>query len=65
MCVPSECDGTCLGTNVHRPARRILLRAVLAAPVVAFLVGGWSYRSIADDGFIYLRIVQQTWPSFQ
>jgi arabinofuranosyltransferase len=32
---------------------------VLAAPVVAFIGAGWAHRWITDDGFIYLRVVQQ------
>ncbi len=33
--------------------------AILAVPVIALLAGGWTYRWITDDGFIYLRVVQQ------
>jgi arabinofuranosyltransferase len=32
---------------------------VLSAPVVAFIGAGWAHRWITDDGFIYLRVVQQ------
>jgi arabinofuranosyltransferase len=40
-------------------ARRVLQAIVLAAPVGAFMAAGWAHRWIVDDGFIYLRVVQQ------
>lgn len=40
-------------------ARRSLQLAVLALPVVLFSIAGWSYRSTVDDGFIYMRVIQQ------
>jgi arabinofuranosyltransferase len=43
-----------------RPDRRWVLAAVLVAiPIVVLALGAWSYRWIADDGFINLRIVKQ------
>jgi len=33
--------------------------AVLAVPVVWVLVVGWAHRWMTEDGFIYLRVVQQ------
>src|SRR5207244_12293235 len=41
--------------SCRRPAQWILL----SAPVVAFVGAGWAHRWITDDGFIYLRVVQQ------
>ena len=41
--------------SCRRPAQWI----VLSAPVVAFVGAGWAHRWITDDGFIYLRVVQQ------
>jgi arabinofuranosyltransferase len=32
---------------------------VLSTPVVGFVGAGWAHRWITDDGFIYLRVVQQ------
>jgi len=40
-------------------ALRTLQWIVLAAPVVGLLGAGWAHRWITDDGFIYLRVVQQ------
>ena len=38
----------------------VALQAVLyAAPVAGFVAAGWANRWITDDGFIYLRVVQQ------
>lgn len=39
--------------------RRWAPRAPLAIPIVAVLVLGWHQRWMTDDGFIYLRIVDQ------
>ena len=36
-----------------------LQRAVFALPIALFAVAGWTQRWIVDDGFIYLRVVQQ------
>lgn len=52
------------GEEEHRPARplelrRLVQRAVLALPVVLFAAAGWAHRWIVDDGFIYLRVVEQ------
>jgi len=41
------------------PLRRCIQAIVLAAPVVAFAGASWAHRWITDDGFIYLRVVQQ------
>lgn len=38
---------------------RALSRALLALPVVLFLVLGWSRRFLADDAFINFRVVRQ------
>ena len=48
----------------HEPAaragwRRGLQGAFYAAPILGYLGAGWVNRWIADDGFIYLRVVQQ------
>ena len=32
-------------------------RLILAIPIVAILIAGWSRRWTADDAFIYLRVV--------
>jgi hypothetical protein len=40
-------------------ARALLQPLVLALPVATLLGAGWVHRSITDDGFIYLRVVQQ------
>jgi arabinofuranosyltransferase len=42
-----------------RGAARLVRAAVLAAPVVWVLVVGWTHRFMTEDGFIYLRVVQQ------
>ncbi|CAA9261531.1 MAG: Possible arabinofuranosyltransferase AftB [uncultured Acidimicrobiales bacterium] len=34
---------------------------MVAVPVAVLLVGAWSRRWLADDGFINLRIVEQVW----
>jgi len=39
--------------------RRVLQAVLYGAPVLAFLGAGFVNRWITDDGFIYLRIVQQ------
>ena len=40
-------------------ARRWVQAALLAAPVAFLAVVGWTHRWMTDDGFIYLRVVQQ------
>jgi arabinofuranosyltransferase len=48
------------GTASPRARWRRTLQAVLyASPVVGFLCAGFAHRWITDDGFIYLRVVQQ------
>ena len=43
-----------------RPTRRTCVEASLVAvPLALFLGAGWAHRWIADDGFIYLRVVRQ------
>ncbi len=44
-----------------RPARwhRRLQTIVLLVPVGVVLAGGWMYRTIVEDGFIYLRVAKQ------
>jgi arabinofuranosyltransferase len=32
---------------------------VLGSPIAAFVAAGWTHRWITDDGFIFLRVVQQ------
>jgi arabinofuranosyltransferase len=44
---------------IRSPWRRVLQLAVLAAPVLVLALLVWKYRTIYDDGFIYLRVVQQ------
>jgi arabinofuranosyltransferase len=45
---------------VVRPRwRRALQGALYVAPVAGYLGAGWVNRWIADDGFIYMRVVQQ------
>jgi arabinofuranosyltransferase len=39
--------------------RSVAQTVVITAPVAAFVGAGWAHRWIADDGFIYLRVVQQ------
>lgn len=39
--------------------RKVVQGVVLAAPVVAVVVGAWSRRWTSDDGFINFRIVDQ------
>jgi len=39
--------------------RRAAQWLVLTTPVVAYIGAGWAHRWITDDGFIYLRVVQQ------
>jgi arabinofuranosyltransferase len=39
--------------------RRGLQGALYAAPVAGYLCAGWVNRWITDDGFIYMRVVQQ------
>jgi arabinofuranosyltransferase len=41
------------------PGRRVLQKALYAAPVVLFAVLAWQHRWIIDDGFINLRAVHQ------
>ena len=45
----------------QRPARlgRMVQAIVLAVPVVWILAVGWAHRFMTEDGFIYLRVVQQ------
>lgn len=43
---------------VGRWRRRVLQASVLVLPAVMVGVMGWAKRSMYDDGFIYLRIVQ-------
>jgi arabinofuranosyltransferase len=40
--------------------RRVVALAVLLAPVAFVAMRGWSHRWMADDGFINLRLVQET-----
>ena len=51
------------GSRAERVPRWSLRRAaqwlVLTTPVVAYIGAGWAHRWITDDGFIYLRVVQQ------
>ena len=42
-----------------RRARRPLQTVLYVSPVVGFLVAGFAHRWTTDDGFIYLRVVQQ------
>jgi arabinofuranosyltransferase len=46
------------GTRLVR-RRRLVRASVLAAPVLWVLVVGWTHRFMTEDGFIYLRVVQQ------
>jgi arabinofuranosyltransferase len=39
--------------------RSVAQTIVITAPVAAFIGAGWAHRIIIDDGFIYLRVVQQ------
>lgn len=39
--------------------RRVLQRALFAAPVAGFLVAGWAHRQLTEDAYIYLRVVRQ------
>jgi arabinofuranosyltransferase len=39
--------------------RRAAQWVVLTAPIAAYIGAGWAHRWITDDGFIYLRVVQQ------
>ena len=39
--------------------RRVLQAVLYAAPVVGFVGAGYAHRWIMDDGFIYMRVVQQ------
>jgi arabinofuranosyltransferase len=40
-------------------ARRALQAILYGAPVIGFICAGYAHRWITDDGFIYLRVVQQ------
>jgi arabinofuranosyltransferase len=44
---------------IRRLTTRPLLPLSLAAPVVAFGVAAWQRRWMSDDGYIYLRVVDQ------
>ena len=47
---------------IHLPRQSVLVTTqttLLALPVVLFLLAAWSRRWITDDGFIYLRVVDQ------
>jgi arabinofuranosyltransferase len=39
--------------------RRSLQKVVLGVPILAFVAAGFTHRWIADDGFIYLRVVRE------
>jgi arabinofuranosyltransferase len=39
--------------------RRLAQLAVLAAPLVVLILMMWKYKTVYDDGFIYLHVVQQ------
>jgi arabinofuranosyltransferase len=45
-------------TGVSR-ARRWMQATLYVAPVIGFVSAGYAHRWITDDGFIYLRVVQQ------
>ena len=51
-----EADGEALARTGWRRAAQAVL---YAAPVVGFLGAGYAHRWLTDDGFIYLRVVQQ------
>jgi arabinofuranosyltransferase len=38
---------------------RLAQGIILASPVMWMLVVGWAHRLMTEDGFIYLRVVQQ------
>jgi arabinofuranosyltransferase len=38
---------------------RVLQAVLLSVPLVIIAVTGWAHRWITDDGFIYMRVVQQ------
>ena len=52
-------DSSPIQRHVAAPPRRILQWTLFAAPVAVFLGTGWAHRWVAEDGFIYLRVVQQ------
>lgn len=61
-----ECDGpatfehdTASPRSPGPQSRRLLQGALLGLPVVWILIVGWSHRWMTEDGFIYLRIVDQ------
>ena len=41
-------------------SKRLLQTLVYVAPLVVLTIGAWQFRTIVDDGWIYLRIVQNT-----
>lgn len=46
--------------GITSPAQRALQTALLALPLIVLAVGAWQFRTIVDDGWIYLRIAQNT-----
>jgi arabinofuranosyltransferase len=40
-------------------SRQLLQRGLMVVPVALFALAGWAHRWMVDDGFIYLRVVQQ------
>jgi arabinofuranosyltransferase len=56
---PEGAVGERVRRELRRPWRGAAQSVVLAVPVVAFIGAGWAHRWITDDGFIYLRVVQQ------
>ena len=56
--MPTQGDGS--SAKIAQPhAAGPVQSTILAIPVIGFLAAGWTHRWITDDGFIYLRVVQQ------
>jgi arabinofuranosyltransferase len=47
------------GPEARAGLRRVLQAVLYGAPVLGFLGAGFANRWITDDGFIYMRVVQQ------